>query len=60
MEEKDRREQVIQSLADMMRTMDFTSELKVVEKPKGIKVIIEVTQEQMDEIDELPCKWLKT
>lgn len=32
----------------MMRTTSFTSEFKVVKKPKGIKVIIEVTQEQMD------------
>ena len=47
MTQEEQREQVIQSLADMMRTMPFTSEFKVVKKPKGIKVIIEVTQEQM-------------
>ena len=48
MTQEEQREQVIQSLANMMRTTAFTSEFKVVKKPKGIKVIIEVTQEQMD------------
>ena len=48
MTQEEQREQVIQSLADMMRTTPFTSEFKVVKKPKGIKVIIEVTQEQMN------------
>lgn len=48
MSQEEQREQVIQSLANMMRTTSFTSEFKVVKKPKGIKVIIEVTQEQMD------------
>ena len=48
MTQEEQREQVIQSLANMMRTTDFTSEFKVVKKPKGIKVIIEVTKEQMD------------
>ena len=50
MTEEEQREQVIQSLANMMRTSPFTSEFKVVKRPKGIKVIIEVTQEQMNEI----------
>ena len=48
MTQEEQREQVIQSLADMMRTTPFTSEFKVVKKPKCIKVIIEVTQEQMN------------
>lgn len=54
--QKEQREKVIQSLADMMRTTPFTSEFKVVKKPKGIKVIIEVTQEQMNAIMENAAK----
>lgn len=56
MTQEEQREQVIQSLANMMRTTAFTSEFKVVKKPKGIKVIIEVTQEQMDAIMENVAK----
>jgi hypothetical protein len=47
---KEKREQTIQSLADMLRTSPFQVEFKVKKKPAGIKVIIEVTQEQMDGI----------
>lgn len=46
MEEK--REQAIQSLANMLRTSQFQVEFKVKKKPAGIKIIIEVTQEQMN------------
>ena len=42
------REQVIQDIGDMLRRNPFTFEFKVVKKPKGIKVIYEVTQEEMD------------
>ena len=45
---EEKREQAIQAIANMMRTTGFDIELKVKKKPKGIKVIIEVTQEQMD------------
>lgn len=41
-------EQVVESLANMLRTTPFTSEFKVVKQPKGIRVVIEVTQEQMN------------
>ena len=44
---EEKREQTIQGLADMMRTTSFQVEFKVKKKPAGIKVIIEVTQEQM-------------
>ena len=44
----EKREQAIQAIADMMRNTGFDVELKVKKKPAGIKVIIEVTQEQMD------------
>ena len=42
------REQAIQTIADMMRNYGFNLEFKVKKKPQGVKVIIEVTQEQMD------------
>ena len=45
---EEKREQAIQGLADMLRTSPFQVEFKVKKKPAGIKVIIEVTQEQMD------------
>lgn len=47
---EEKREQAVQMLADMMRTTAFDVEFKVKKKPAGIKVIIEVTQEQMDGI----------
>ena len=53
---QDQRENVIQSLAEMMRHTEFTSEFRVVKNPKGIKVIIEVTREQMDELIERSSK----
>lgn len=34
----------------MLRRLPFTFEYKVKKKPAGIKVICEVTQEQMDKI----------
>ena len=46
----EQREKVIQSLVSLLRTTPFTVEFKVVKKPKGIKVIHEVTKEQMDAI----------
>ena len=45
---EENREQVIQVIADIMRDSGFNLEFKVKKKPAGIKVIIEVTQEQMD------------
>ena len=50
MTKEEKREQTIQGLADMLRTSPFQVEFKVKKKPDGIKVIIEVTQEQMDEV----------
>ena len=47
---EEKREQAIQGLADMLRTSPFQVEFKVKKKPAGIKVIIEVTQEQMEGI----------
>ena len=42
------REQAVESLANLLRTMPFTVEFKVKKKPQGVKVIYEVTQEQMN------------
>ena len=44
----EKREQTIQGIADMLRTTPFQVEFKVKKRPQGIKVIIDVTQEQMD------------
>lgn len=47
MTDKEKREQVIQGLTNLLQYTPFTVEYKVKKKPAGIKVIIEVTQEQM-------------
>lgn len=49
---EEKREQVIQGLTDLLQSTPFTVEYKVKKKPQGIKVIIEVTQEQMDKMME--------
>lgn len=46
--QEEMREQAIQQVAGLLRTNPFSMEFKVVKKPKGIKVIYEVTQEEMD------------
>ncbi len=48
MTQEENREQVIQKLASMLRNNPFTFEFKVKKKPKGIHIIYEVTQEEMD------------
>lgn len=45
-----KREQVIQGLTGLLQYTPFTVEYKVKKKPAGIKVIIEVTQEQMESL----------
>lgn len=50
MTNEEQREQSIQSLADLLRTVPFSVEFKVKKKPAGITIIYEVTQEEMDEI----------
>jgi len=42
------REQVVQKIADLMRTSPFSVEYRVKKKPKGIKIIYEMTQEEMN------------
>lgn len=46
--EEIKRQKVIESITRMLQTTPFTFEFKVVKKPKGIKIIHEVTQEEMD------------
>lgn len=50
MTDKEKREQVIQGLTNLLQSTPFTVEYKVKKKPAGIKVIIEVTQEQMESL----------
>ena len=50
MAKEEQREQVIQSIANMLRQTSFTFKFEVKKNPSGIKVIYEVTQEQMDNI----------
>ncbi len=47
---EEQRELVIQGLTDLLNVTPFKVEYKVKKKPTGIKVIIEVTQEQMTEL----------
>lgn len=45
-----KRQQVIQGLTSLLQSTPFTVEYKVKKKPQGIKVVIEVTQEQMESL----------
>lgn len=44
----EKREQTIQGIADMLQITPFQVVFKVKKRPQGIKVVIEVTQEQMN------------
>ena len=50
MTQEEMREQVIQNLSEMMRNMPFTWEFKAKKKPQGIKIIVELTQEQLNAV----------
>jgi hypothetical protein len=52
MTDEEQREKVIQHIAGMLRSTPFTFEFKVKKNPKGIKVIYEMTQEEMDAMTE--------
>jgi len=43
-----KRQLIIEHITDMLQTTPFTFEFKVVKVPRGIKIIHEVTQEEMD------------
>ena len=45
---EEKREQVVQKIADLMRTSSFSVEYRVKKKPKGVKIVIEMTQEEMN------------
>ena len=44
------REAVIESFVDILRHTPFTVQFKVVKNPKGIKIIHEVTKEELDAV----------
>ena len=48
MAQKSDRDQAIEKVAKLLQDIPFSFEIVVVKKPKGIKIIYEVTQEQMD------------
>lgn len=50
LEEEQQRERVIQGITEMLKINPFTFEYRVKKKPAGMKVICEVTQEQLDEM----------
>lgn len=45
---EEKRDAAVQSLIGLLKNNPFTMEYKVVKKPKGIKIIFEVTREEMD------------
>jgi hypothetical protein len=48
MAQKSDRDQAIEKVAKLLRHNPFSFEIVVKKNPKGIKIIYEVTQEQMD------------
>ena len=45
---QEKREQMIERITGLLKTNSFSFEFQVKEKPEGIKIICEVTQEEMD------------
>ena len=52
MTQEEIREQTIQGIAELLRHNAFSVEFKVMKKPKGVKIIYEVTQEEMNAMAE--------
>ena len=50
MDEDLRREDAILTITEMLRENPFSLEIKVVKRPRGVKIIYEVTKEDMDKI----------
>jgi hypothetical protein len=48
MTQADKREKAMQDIAEMLRRNTFNMELQVKQKPRGIRIIYEVTQEELD------------
>jgi hypothetical protein len=55
MTKEEHRELVIQQIATMLRETPFTVEYKAKKKPQGIRVIFEVTEEQMQKLGLRSC-----
>ena len=51
-EQDEKREKAINAIVNLLRINSFSVAYKVVKKPKGVKVIYEVTQKEMDEVVE--------
>lgn len=45
---EEKREQAIQLISDLLRATPFTFEYKVKKRPSGIKIIYEITQDEMN------------
>ena len=52
----EQRDQIIQGLVKILESTPFTLEFKVKKKPAGVKIIYELTQEEMDAIVENQAK----
>lgn len=50
MTKEEQREQVIQNITGLLRRHGFSFEFVVKKNPKGIKIIQEVTQEELDRL----------
>lgn len=50
MTQEEKRDAAINQVAQLLKVNPFAMEFKVVKKPKGIKIIYEVTQEEMDKL----------
>ena len=48
MTDEEKRDEVIKGLTNLLKTTPFSVEFKVKKKPAGIKIICEITQEQMN------------
>lgn len=55
--EEQQREIMIQTIGEMLRETPFTFEFKVKKKPQGIKIIYEVTQDELRKVTEI-WAWL--
>ena len=60
LEEEQQKKRVIQGITEMLKINPFTFEFKVKKNPKGIKVIYEVTQEQLNKVmNQMKQDWEK-
>lgn len=48
MTQEEKRDATIKDLVELLKNNPFSMEFKAVKKPKGIRVIYEMTQEEMD------------